>query len=127
MVVPVVRSAESEEALVAAARLAAERGATVAVVTVLEVPLRFRGAQLPEAEDAAEELLDDAQALVESYGVRAVQADPCPEGRACDRRGGASSYAELVVVGAPRRAVGGRRRLSARRSTTSCASRRVGC
>ena len=73
IVVPVKRTGESEEALVAAARLAAERGATVAVVHVIEVPLSLPlDANLPEEEDAAEALLDDAQALVESYGVRAV-------------------------------------------------------
>ena len=113
IVVPVVRSNETEEALVAAARLAAERGATVAIVTVLEVPLSLPlDARLPEQEDAAEDLLDDAQALVESYGVRAVtrlirarRAGPAivEEARRRD--------AELVVLGAPRRAVAGRKRL----------------
>ncbi len=113
IVVPVVRTGESEEALVAAARLAAERGATVAVVTVVEVPLALPlDAQLPEQEDVAEALLDDAQALVESYGVRAVtrllrarRAGPAivEEARRRD--------AELIVLGSPRRAVAGRRRL----------------
>ena len=73
IVVPVKRTGESEEALVAAARLAAERGATVAIVHVIEVPLSLPlDAKLPEEEETAEALLDDAQALVESYGVRAV-------------------------------------------------------
>ena len=113
IVVPVVRTGESEEALVAAARLAAERGATVAVVTVVEVPLALPlDAQLPEQEDVAEALLDDAQALVESYGVHAVtrllrarRAGPVivEEARRRD--------AELIVLGSPRRAVAGRRRL----------------
>ena len=73
IIVPVVRTGESEEALVAAARLAAERGATVAILHVIEVPLSLPlDARLHEEEDEAEALLDDAQALVESYGVRAV-------------------------------------------------------
>ena len=113
IVVPVVRTGETEEALVAAARLAAERGATVAVVTVVEVPLALPlDAHLPEEEDTAEALLDDAQALVESYGVRAVtrlirarQAGPAIVDDARKRN------AELIVLGAPRRAVAGRRRL----------------
>ena len=72
IVVPVVRSNESEEALVAAARLAAERSATIAVVHVLEVPLSLPiEAELPEEEAVADELLDDAVSLVEAYGVRA--------------------------------------------------------
>jgi APA family basic amino acid/polyamine antiporter len=113
IVAPVIRTGETEEALVAAARLAAERGATVAVVTVIEVPLALPlDAELPDDEDAAEELLDDAQALVESYGVRAVtrlvrarKAGPAIVDDARRRS------AELIVLGAPRRAVGGRRRL----------------
>jgi basic amino acid/polyamine antiporter, APA family len=113
IVVPVVRSSETEEALVAAARLAAERGATVVIVTVLEVPLSLPlDARLPEEEEAAEDLLDDAQALVESYGVRAVtrlirarKAGPAIVEEARRRS------AELVVLGAPRKAVAGRRRL----------------
>ncbi len=113
IVVPVVRTGETEEALVAAARLAAERGATVVIVTVIEVPLSLPlDARLEREEDEAEALLDDAQALVESYGVRAVtrlirarRAGPAIVEEARRR------HAELVVVGAPRRAIGGRRRL----------------
>jgi APA family basic amino acid/polyamine antiporter len=105
VLVPVTRSPESEEALVAAARLAAERGATIAIVHVLEVPLSLPvNADLPEEEDAANDLLDEARALVESYGVRAVvrlararRAGPAIVEEAV-RRG-----AELIVVGAPRR------------------------
>jgi basic amino acid/polyamine antiporter, APA family len=113
IVVPVVRTGETEEALVAAARLAAERGATVVIVTVIEVPLALPlDAALPEEQDTAESLLDDAQALVESYGVRAVtrllrarRAGPAIVEEARRRN------AELVVLGAPRRAIAGRRRL----------------
>jgi basic amino acid/polyamine antiporter, APA family len=112
IVVPVVRSAESEEALVAAARLAAERGSQIAIVHVLEVPLEQPlDAPLPERERAADEVLDEAQALVESYGVRAVTrlvrartAGPAIVEEA-ERRN-----AELVVLGAPRvRLRGGKR------------------
>ena len=73
IVVPVVRTAESEEALVAAARLASERGSRVAVVHVIEVPLDLPlDVQLPDAEAEADEILDQSTALVESYGIRAV-------------------------------------------------------
>ena len=73
IVVAVVRSAESEEALVAGARLAAERGSRIVIVHVLEVPLEQPlDAPIPEREQAANRILDEAQALVESYGVRAV-------------------------------------------------------
>jgi APA family basic amino acid/polyamine antiporter len=110
IVVPVVRSEESEEALVAAARLAAERGATVAILHVIEVPLDLPlDVDLPDAEAEADEILDNASALVESYGVRAVArvlraraAGPAIVEDA-DRRN-----AELIVLGAPRARVGRR-------------------
>jgi APA family basic amino acid/polyamine antiporter len=112
IVVPVIRSAESEEALVAAARLATERGSRVAVVHVIEVPLDLPlDVQLPELEAEADEILDNSAALVESYGVRAVSrlirarsAGPEIVAEAEGRN------AELVILGAPRRRVsrGGR-------------------
>jgi APA family basic amino acid/polyamine antiporter len=105
IVVPVVRSNESEEALVAAARLADERAATIAVVYVLEVPMALSlEADLPEEEAEANELLDDAVSLVEAYGVRAVarlargrRAGP-EIVREAERRS-----AELIALGAKRR------------------------
>jgi len=110
IVVPVVRSAESEEALVTAARLAAERRSRVAVVHVLEIPMELPlTTSLPEAEREANSLLDDARALVESYGVRAVTrleraraAGPAIVADAVARD------AELVVIGAVRRGIGRR-------------------
>jgi APA family basic amino acid/polyamine antiporter len=110
IVVPVKRTGESEEALVAAARLAAQRGATVVVVHVIEVPLSLPlDARLAEEQDVAESLLDDAQALVESYGVRAVtrllrarKAGPTIVEEVRRRN------AELVLLGAPRQDMVGR-------------------
>ena len=110
IVVPVVRSAESEEALVTAARLAAERRSRVAIVHVLEVPMEMPlTVSLPSAEREANDLLDDARALVESYGVRAVtrlerarSAGPAIVADAVART------ADLVVIGAPRRGLGRR-------------------
>ena len=104
IVVPVLRTAESEEALVAAARLAAERGATVVVVNVVEVPLdKPLDASLAGEIQEAEHVLDDAQAFLESYGVRAVtrlvrarRAGPAIVEEAARRN------AELVILGAPR-------------------------
>ncbi len=110
IVVPVVRSTESEEALVTAARLAAERRSRVAIVHVLEIPMELPlTARIPEAEREANSLLDDARALVESFGVRAVtrleRARAAGPAIVADvvARG-----AELVVLGAPRRGIGRR-------------------
>ena len=104
IVVPVLRTAESEEALVAAARVADERAARVAILHVIELPLDLPlDVRLPDVEEAADEILDSSAALVESYGVRAVvrlvrarAAGPAIVEEA-DRRN-----AELVVLGAPR-------------------------
>ncbi len=104
ILVPVVRSAESEEALVAAARLAAERRATIVVVAVIETPMELPlHAVVPELEEAADDLLDEARAIVEGYGVRTVtrllrarRAGPAIVEEAARRN------AELIVLGAPR-------------------------
>jgi APA family basic amino acid/polyamine antiporter len=104
IVAPVLRAAESEEALIAAARLATERRARIAIVNVIEVPLdRALDADLHEAEADAERVLDDAQALLEPYGVRTLtrvmrarSAGPAIVEDALGRD------AELIVVGAPR-------------------------
>jgi APA family basic amino acid/polyamine antiporter len=105
IVVPVTRSADSEEALVAAARLAGERRATIVIMHVLEVPLdQPLGADLRGEEDEAYDLLDDARALVERYEIRTIVR------LARGRRAGpeivaeaARRNAELLVVGAARR------------------------
>jgi APA family basic amino acid/polyamine antiporter len=110
ILVPVVRNAESEEALVAAARLAADRRATIAAVHVLEVPLELPiDAPLPELEAEANDLLEDARGLVEAYGVRVVTR------LVRARRAGqaivdeaVSRQAELLVIGAKRRLARGR-------------------
>jgi APA family basic amino acid/polyamine antiporter len=104
IVVPVVRSPESEDALIAGARLAAERGSTVVVLHVLEVPLdRPLDADLGALEDRADRLLDDAHALVEEYGVRAVsrlvRARSTPRAIVDEAL---ARNAELIVLGAPR-------------------------
>jgi basic amino acid/polyamine antiporter, APA family len=110
ILVPVVRNAESEEALVAAARLAADRRATIAGVHVLEVPLELPlDAPLPELEEEANELLEDTRAFVGAYGVRVVtrlvrarRAGPAIVEEADSRQ------AELIVIGAKRRLARGR-------------------
>ena len=104
IVVPVIRSNETEEALVAAARLAADRGSTVAVVNVIEVPLDLPlDVRLPDAEDEANDILDNSAAIVESYGVRAVAR--LLRGRAAGPEIVAEAErrnAELVILGARR-------------------------
>jgi APA family basic amino acid/polyamine antiporter len=114
VLVPIVHRRESEEAIDLACRLATERGATIAAVTVLEVPLELSlDAPLPdEMEHRAHDLLDEARAIGEAYGVDVV-------GRLIrERRAGRAIVdeaerrnSEIIVMGSPRRDV---RRGSAR-------------
>jgi APA family basic amino acid/polyamine antiporter len=114
VLVPIVHRRESEEAVDLACRLATERGATIAAVTVLELPMELPlDAPLPDAmEHRAHDLLDEARAIGEAYGVDVV-------GRLIrERRAGRAIVdeaerrnSEIIVMGSPRRDV---RRGSAR-------------
>ena len=110
ILVPILRTAESEEALVAAARLASERRATIVILHVLEVPLdKPLDADLHEQEEAAYQILDEAQALLEGYAgvrivsrlVRARSAGPAIVEEAAPRD------AEVIILGASRSRVRG--------------------
>jgi APA family basic amino acid/polyamine antiporter len=106
VLVPVVWRRESEAAVDLACRLASERRGSIVALTVLEVPLELPlDADLPgHAERKANDLLDEARAIGDAYGVdvvgRLVRARRA--GRAiveeAERRN-----SEIVVMGAPRR------------------------
>jgi APA family basic amino acid/polyamine antiporter len=111
ILVPVVDGRESEEAVEVACRLAAERGATIVALRVIVVPLELPlDADVRDEEARADELLDQARAVGELYGVRVI-------GRLVRaRRAGRAivdealrRHTEIVVLGAPR----GRHRRSA--------------
>jgi len=104
ILVPIVSGPGSHESVDLAARLAAERRATIVALRVLTVPLDLPlDAPLPEQEAEADRLLDDARATAESYGVRMIDriVRARSAGRAivdeAERR-----QAEIVVLGAPR-------------------------
>ena len=110
ILVPVLRTVESEEALVAAARLASERRATIVLLHVLEVPLdQPLDADLHEHEEVGDAILDEAEALLETYeGIkvisrleRARSAGPAIAEEAARRD------AEVVILGASRAKVRG--------------------
>ncbi len=112
LLVPVLPGRASDEALDLAASLAAERGARITAVSVLEVPLDLPlGADLPEEERIANRELDEARAIGESYGVvvlpRLVRARSAGAAivEEAERRS-----SEIIVVGAPRQDFGRRRR-----------------
>ena len=104
IVVPVLRSQVAEEALFAAARLAADRRSRIALVNVVEVPLdRPLDADMHDVEEEAERVLDRAEALLESYGVRTVtRVIRARAAGAAIVEDALARDAELIVVGAPR-------------------------
>jgi APA family basic amino acid/polyamine antiporter len=105
ILVPIAPGYPSDEAMDVACRLARERGSRIVAVTVIEVPLELPlDADLPEEVREANEQLDEARAIGDSYGVnvvvRIVRARNA--GRAVVdesvRRG-----SEIIVMGGPRR------------------------
>ena len=105
LLVPVVAGQPSDDALDVACSLAAERGARIVALNVLEVPLgRPLDDDMEALEDAANNELDEAIAIGDSYGirvldrlVRARSAGPAIVEEA-ERRG-----TEIIVIGTPRK------------------------
>jgi APA family basic amino acid/polyamine antiporter len=110
ILVPVFDGRASDEAMDVAARLAADRRATIVVAAAVQLPLDLPlDAELPEQHAAANERLDRARAIGESYGLRVVTR--LLRGRSAGRMFVDETlrhHAELVVMGAPRRLRGGR-------------------
>jgi APA family basic amino acid/polyamine antiporter len=109
VLVPVKPGRTSEEAIDLACRLAADRGATIAAVSIIVVPLELPlDSRLEEEEERANDALDVAAAIAELYGVsfgeRLLRARH--PGRAivdeATRR-----QSEIIVMGAPRGGRGG--------------------
>ena len=112
LLVPVLPGRASDEALDVAASLSAERGARITAVYVLEVPLELALAtDLSSEEQTANRELDEARAIGESYGVavipRLVRARYAGAAivREAERRS-----SEIIVIGAPRKDLGRRKR-----------------
>jgi APA family basic amino acid/polyamine antiporter len=104
ILVPIVAGDESREAVEVAARLATERAGRIVLLRVIVVPLELPlDADLTEQVEEAHALLDAAYAIVEPYGVRAVErvVRARQAGRAiveeAERR-----VTEVVVLGARR-------------------------
>jgi APA family basic amino acid/polyamine antiporter len=73
ILVPIAPGYPSDEAMDFACRLAAERRASIVAFTAIEVPLDLPlDAELPEEVREANEQLDEARAIGESYGVRVI-------------------------------------------------------
>jgi basic amino acid/polyamine antiporter, APA family len=73
ILVPIAPGYASDEAMDFACRLAAERRASLVAFTAIQVPLDMPlDAELPDDVQEANEQLDEARAIGESYGVRVV-------------------------------------------------------
>jgi basic amino acid/polyamine antiporter, APA family len=104
ILVPVKPGRASEEAIDFASRLAAERRATIAAVSVVVVPLELPlDTRLEEEERRAYEALDAAGAIAELYGLdvnlRIVRDRSA--GRAIVSEA-VTRHSEIIVMGAPR-------------------------
>jgi basic amino acid/polyamine antiporter, APA family len=104
ILVPVKPGRASEEAIDLACRLAADRGASIAALSVIVVPLdEPLDTRLEQEERLADEALDSAAAIAELYGVkfneRVVRARHA--GRAIVDEA-ARRQSEIIVMGAPR-------------------------
>ena len=105
ILVPVADNEETDQALDVACRLAAEHGASITAVAVVEVPSFLPlDAHMVDEEFAAKQLLHRADAVGESYGIdvtpRVVRGREAGEVLA---EVAGSRHADLVVVGARRR------------------------
>jgi basic amino acid/polyamine antiporter, APA family len=112
ILVPIVPGRPSDDALDLACRLAAERRATIVALSVVEVPLELPlDTELPDEERRANDELDEAIAVGETYGVKVVgrlvrgRNASTEIVREAGRRG-----AEIIVLGSPRKSLVDRRR-----------------
>jgi basic amino acid/polyamine antiporter, APA family len=112
ILVPVVDREVSEQAVALACRLAAERGARVTAVSVIEVPVELPlAAHMVEEEAEAKRLLAEAAAIGDLHGVSVGQeilrARAAGEAIVTEA---AEAGTEIIVLSAPRK-----QRLSHRR------------
>ena len=112
ILVPVVPGRPSDDALDVACRLAAERGARVIALSVVEAPWELVADQSqPEEELLSNRELDEAVAIGDSYGVRVTPR--LVRGRSAAREIVAEAErrnVEIIVLGSPRKHLTDRRR-----------------
>ncbi len=73
ILVPIAAGYASDEAMDFACRLAAERRASIVALTAIEIPLdQPLDAEMPDEVREANEQLDEARAIGESYGVTVI-------------------------------------------------------
>ncbi|MFL5959943.1 MAG: amino acid permease [Gaiellaceae bacterium] len=105
ILVPIAPGYASDEAMDVACRLAAERRASIVAFTAIEVPLELGlDTELPDEVREANEQLDEARAIGDSYGVRVTGriARTRNIGRAIVDEA-IRRHSEIIVMAGPRR------------------------
>jgi APA family basic amino acid/polyamine antiporter len=105
ILVPIAPGYASDEAMDFACRLAAERRASIVAFTAIELPLDLAlDAELPDDLREANEQLDEARAIGDSYGVRVIGriARTRNIGRAIVDEA-IRRHSEVIVMAGPRR------------------------
>jgi APA family basic amino acid/polyamine antiporter len=109
LLVPITPGQPSDDAMDVACRIAAERGARIVALSVVEVPLEQQLADVsPDLEARANRELDEAVAIGDSYGVRVVgrmeRARPAAKAIVAEAE---ARDSEIIVIGSPRRRLTG--------------------
>ena len=104
LLVPLEDRPESFDALDIACRLAADDGASITALSVLEVPpLLPIDTHMEDAERAARRLLERAGATGDSYGVKvATELVRARDAASAVVERATSDRTEVIVIGAPR-------------------------
>ena len=105
ILVPIAGNPESEKAMDVACRIAADRSAVITAIAVVEIPaLLPLDAHMTDEESRAQQILDRAASIADSYGVGVSK---CPirgrEAASAILDQAAITASEIIVLGAPRR------------------------
>ncbi len=129
IVVPVFAEADVATAMNFACGLAAEKRSRITIVAPLEVPLGLPiGERIPEEEVALDDLLDEAEAIANSYGIRTlsrlVRTRNAAEAIVAEAR---HHHAEIIVLPTSRPPFRRQSRHMPLDSTTELVLRRAPC
>ena len=105
ILVPVAGNPESEKAMDVACRIAADRSAVITAIAVVEIPaLLPLDAHMTDEEARAQQILDRAASIADSYGVGVSKCRiRAREAASAILEQAAISASEIIVLGAPRR------------------------